>query len=473
MLIFKSCECFLTSQILKRMKKAATGFSFPVLLLFGMMNLTLSVGIEAQSRIYGTCNGHLVYFDYLTGEYDTVQTSTFFPNPNGTFGCTIDPYNGKYFYDASPTYGGGTVKYIDLNTLETGSTSYFEYNDVIEYNCLSNSLLFYCPSGDFYSYGLDDSVLTRLSTLFAFSGIIYGETRNYNPVTNQYFYQRWDGVPRFDIIDAFSGSMVFTQLAPYGYMESVVVDYQTGNYYGVKHDTVILFDPFSDYKTPIVKLPLTLNHLDVQMAVYDQDSSKYIIPTYVNSTHKGYYIVVDVKKKKIDTVILQPNTQVGWQRIYSKPQPRITRIGDSLFCTRGITYHWLCNNDTIPGITTSSFKPEKTGTYRVFVEFPAYSAQSGEIDFISGIAATPARADLRLYPNPAGNEITCEITGNIPVKDLILIEVRNSLGQLVWSESGSSVTLKETIALNRLYPGIYLVKIVTKGGTLVKQFVHY
>ncbi|MCX6245933.1 MAG: T9SS type A sorting domain-containing protein [Bacteroidetes bacterium] len=448
---------------------------FIILAIAANFLLNSTGNATAQSRIYGVSGHNLVFFDYRSGAYDTVLSSWLIPGTNMSFGCTIDPYNGKYFFDANPLHDYGIVNYIDLNTLETGSTSPFEYKNWIEYNCLANSLIFGSPGGDFYSYHLNDSVLNYLSTLPASTGIIYGETRVYNPVTNQYFFQRYtNDTIYFDLIDGFTGEMIQSQPCPYyGMIESVVVDYQTGKYYGVYRDTVVILDPVANDITRLVKLPIPMNHLDNQMAVYDQDSSKYILPTYVNSTDKAYYMVVDVKKARIDTVMEQPNYAMNWQRMYSKPGVRLTKIGDSLVCPAGKSYRWLLGNDTIPGANSSSYKPVTGGVYKVLVNYPAYSGMSNTID-MTGISGIRHACTIRVFPNPARDVISCEISCEGKKNDgSYRVEIINTTGETVFSETRDHSLINGKIPLTEIPAGFYVIRITTPEAVFSKGFVHY
>ncbi|MEI7660701.1 MAG: hypothetical protein WCK34_00815, partial [Bacteroidota bacterium] len=385
---------------------------FLCFVILSLTALLFTGSVQSQSLIYGTANGHLVSYDYQSGAYTTIPSTTYFPDPNTSFGCAMDPYNGRYFFDSAPLSTGGVIKYIDLNTYAVGQTCYFEYKNWIEYNSLNNSILFEAPDGDFYSYSLGNSVLTHLSTLPSSNAIIYGETRVYNPVNNTLFFQRYHDSTYYDIIDGFTGELLHTHVSHSGIIESAVVDYQTGQYYGVRHDTVVKFDPLTDEVTPVIALPIHLVHLNTQMAVYDQDSSKFIIPTYKNSNNKAYYMVADVKKPCIDKVVEQPDMNVNWQRIYSKPNTLLSRISDTLFCPKGVTYRWMINNDTIPNVASSAYKPTQSGLYKALVHYPGYPSVSKEFNFaMTNTGEVQGSSGVRLYPNPAGDEIYFDIPG--------------------------------------------------------------
>ena len=448
---------------------------FHCLFLIFSLAFLFTGNVRSQSLIYGMANGHLVSFDYRSGAYNVITTSITFPWPNSSFGCAIDPYNGRYFFDPLPTSSGGVIKFIDLNTYTVGQTCSFEYKNWIEYNSLNNSILFEAPDGDFYSYSLGSSALTHLSTLPASSGIIYGETRVYNPVNNTLFFQRYNGSTSYDIIDGFTGALVHTHVAQGGYIESAVVDYQTGVYYGVRHDTIVRFDPLTDEVIPVIALPMDLVHLDSQMAVYDQDSSKYIIPTFKNATNKAYYMIADVKKPCIDTVFEQPDMNVNWQRIYSKPNTLLARINDTLFCPKGVTYRWLLNDDTLTNVVSSSYKPTQSGQYKALVQYPGYPSESKVFNFtMTGKTEIQAPAGIRLYPNPAGDVISYEIpVKTICSKDSFHISIVDNLGNTVYAADMTGPENRGSIDLKELPAGYYIIHVKSRTTMFTKGFLHY
>ncbi len=449
--------------------------SFRCFIVLSLLALLFTGNVQSQSLIYGTSNGHLVSFDYRSGAYNTIPTTTYFPDPNLSFGCAIDPYNGRYFFDAAPLSTGGVIRYIDLNTYVVAQTCYFEYKNWIEYNSLNNSILFEAPDGDFYSYSLGNSVLTHLSTLPASNAIIYGETRVYNPVNNTLFFQRYNDSTWYDIIDGFTGELLHTHVTHNGVIESAVVDYQTGQYYGVRHDTIVKFDPFTDMVTPVIALPMHLVHLNNQMAVYDQDSSKFIISTYKNSNNKAYYMVADVKKPHIDKVIEQPDMNVNWQRIYSKPNTLLARISDTLFCPKGVTYRWMRGNDTIPNVATSAYKPTQSGLYKAVVQYPGYPSESKYFNFaMTNTEEIEAPAGIRLYPNPAGDVFYYEFHAKSKLGDgTCHIEITDAFGRTLFSADRNDPSGRGSISMSKLPAGYCILHIRSGDFAIAKGFIHF
>ncbi len=437
---------------------------FAVLFLFSA-NKT----VEAQYRIYGV-TGHLCYFDYSSGEFHTLPEYSV-PSPNLSFGCTIDPFNGRYFYKTAPFPNNSSVTTLLLDSTGLDVSPTLIFPDFMEYNCLNNSLIFQSLDGSFWSYDLGAKKVKKLSTLQPFTGILYGETRVYSPVDNLYFNQRWyNDTVYFDVIDGITGEMISSHVSGLDFVESAVVDYKTGYFYGIIDDTVVEFDPITDKKIPIVKLPLHEVHLNNQMAVFDQVFSKYIVPTYNGGKHQASYIVVDVVNKKVDTVMRQPNDSVNWQQIYSKPAPFIVQLGDSLVCPYGKSYVWFCDGDTLLTGTTNSLKPEKNGYYKVEVHFASYSDVTEEIYFkYNGAAENSAEESIKIFPNPVRDKLKIQYNA-VGLKDAYL-EIFDIQGKIIVRRNlFDKNTVINTTGLEK---GVYIVKIITPHGTKEEKVIKY
>lgn len=81
-----------------------------------------------------------------------------------------------------------------------------------------------------------------------------------------------------------------------------------------------------------------------------------------------------------------------------------------------------------------------------------------------GINEITKSENIKIYPNPAKDNITIETNSNIK-QDL---EILNLLGQMVYA---SSINLKSTINVSSFPKGVYFIRINTNKGTLVKKFV--
>jgi len=429
--------------------------------------------VYSQSRIYGVAGNNLVYFDYRSGEYDTVVVPNgYFPYPNVSFGCTIDPFNGKYFYNASPLYETGSLRYVDLNTLETGSTCSFPERDYIEYNCLNNSLVFVDSDGYFYKYAIENDSLTLLSNINSASATIDGNPRTYNPLKNEYLYIRPGGNYFYDVIDGLNGALIHSQQINFYGGSALVTDYQTGYYFGIYHDSVIRIDPYSGSRTSLLALPFEYGHLGSQMSVYDQDSAKYIISAF--DGNEGYYIVVDVNTPKIDTMIIQPNIGVYWQQIYCKPRTVLTRIGDSLVCSKGIVHEWYLNGNLIQGANSNILIPNESGLYHVTVEYPTYVSTSKEILFVVTGHQVPKPPSIRIFPNPVSEILNIQFQWEQELHSfpVVNIEICDQTGQLIYSMKDKNLFKQYSIDMKPYPNGLYILKISAENIYFTRKFLH-
>ncbi len=444
-------------------------FKIPFLLvLFSIAFFFSNKAAYTQSRIYGITND-LVYFDYLTGEYLTVPGYSISPQ-NTSFGCTIDPFNGRYFFKTHPVYEQSIVTCLSLDTIQESFTPLFENPDLIEYNCLNNTLIFQAKDGGFWSYNIGSRILNKLSTLLPSTGTVYGQTTTYYPLKNQYFHQRYyNGVLYFDVIDGFTGKMISSHPSPYGFIAETIVDLNTGIYYGILNDSVIQFDPISNEKSSLVSLNQSFVLLNSQMATFDQNLSNYIIPVYNSNTSQANYIIVNVQKKIIDTIILQPNKAVNWQQIYSKPTSLLIQLGDSLICSHGISYTWFYNNDTIHNCNSNSFKPHKSGKYKVKVQYTTYTSTSKEIFFNFSNISEITNNEFNLFPNPVHDKLNIHLNNkdfaNVNIK---IYDIHGNVVLMVKPISETTV-----VSTNRFKNGVYVVRLEALNSIVQQKFIKY
>jgi hypothetical protein len=77
--------------------------------------------------------------------------------------------------------------------------------------------------------------------------------------------------------------------------------------------------------------------------------------------------------------------------------------------------------------------------------------------------------DLKVYPNPATNTITIELSNLQPSKLQPTITIESMLGQLLYQSKQNQN--KSSIDISNLQPGVYLIKVLTEKGLMVKSVV--
>jgi hypothetical protein len=77
--------------------------------------------------------------------------------------------------------------------------------------------------------------------------------------------------------------------------------------------------------------------------------------------------------------------------------------------------------------------------------------------------------DLKVYPNPATHSITIELSNLQPSNLQPTITIENMLGQLLYQSKINQN--KSSINISNFQPGVYLLKVLTEKGLMVKSIV--
>jgi len=113
-----------------------------------------------------------------------------------------------------------------------------------------------------------------------------------------------------------------------------------------------------------------------------------------------------------------------------------------------------CANSN-PSTTTSGYSPVQTlNTLRMGSNF-----------------STEANPDLEIYPNPASDKITVTISLN---EEVYAIQILNTTGEIMIEQFQSTQnenSFEEKINVSSLPTGMYLLRIQTSDGTIIKSFV--
>jgi hypothetical protein len=144
------------------------------------------------------------------------------------------------------------------------------------------------------------------------------------------------------------------------------------------------------------------------------------------------------------------------------------------------TYTWYYNDKILSGITTSSYIPKDTGTYKVVVEWTISSAntltEAGGIfnsaTFTFKVTTLPIVTGLSnnqnvsksvsVYPNPANQFAQLNTSGSFEYK------MEDLNGTQVISGIGYNTT---ELDLGNVKAGVYLVYVKTNGTQLVKRLI--
>lgn len=207
---------------------------------------------------------------------------------------------------------------------------------------------------------------------------------------------------------------------------------------------------------------VTLNTSAATNTIYNWHRNSTIIAganttSYITSQSGTYTVRVE-------------NTQTGCFRmsdavtVVSNPLPLATVLynpATNMLSTSQAyaTYQWYRNTQPLTGATQSTYSPQTNGAYAVSVTDTNGCTNLSPFKFVSSLAiANPAAAQtISIYPNPA--------SGLITIKAAVAVEVlmQDLSGRII-----PTVVTNNTIDVSNLSDGIYMMKILTKEGQILK-----
>jgi len=140
----------------------------------------------------------------------------------------------------------------------------------------------------------------------------------------------------------------------------------------------------------------------------------------------------------------------------------ITQNGDTLCSSvSGVSYQWSLNGNAISGATSQCIVPTTSGTYGVAItDGNGCTAEADTFSILVGQVA-PARADLRIWPNPTTGLFQVEgVEGSL--------EIFSSLGKRVFS---GPVQGRISLDLSNEPKGVYFLRIQSGESYLVRRLV--
>jgi hypothetical protein len=124
------------------------------------------------------------------------------------------------------------------------------------------------------------------------------------------------------------------------------------------------------------------------------------------------------------------------------------------------SYQWMLNGAVLPGAVASTYDVLENGDYQVIVTSEHGCVDTSDVYTVTnhtGIEDPGMASQIRVYPNPAREVIFV----NGPVK--VNVSIRDVAGRLIKEQPEA-----KAIPVDDLAPGIYLLHISDKNGTLLK-----
>lgn len=145
---------------------------------------------------------------------------------------------------------------------------------------------------------------------------------------------------------------------------------------------------------------------------------------------------------------------------HATPKPHISLIGN-LVVSDVTPVQWYLNDTLIPGATGQTYHPLTDGYYHAVLAATPCPSKPSNVLLVSLLTVGEyAMDEVRIYPNPAKNELTLQWEGR-PAN--ISLAIYNTLGQALFETKLTNVT-KEVIPLNNWPNGIYFLRIVDEDG---------
>lgn len=156
--------------------------------------------------------------------------------------------------------------------------------------------------------------------------------------------------------------------------------------------------------------------------------------------------------------------------IDSVVKPVITANGTLLSTGTYHSYQWLDgSNNPIPNATTQSYQPTVSGNYKVVVgnERGCSDTSVAYVSQITGLTEPAALAGLKLYPNPGTHQLYLDIPAGAGEGIITIMGIDGSAIQDIQIEKNK---LQYIIPAGTFSPGIYLVKITTEQGVVIRKW---
>ena len=154
--------------------------------------------------------------------------------------------------------------------------------------------------------------------------------------------------------------------------------------------------------------------------------------------------------------------------------PVITQNGAVLSSSSAIGNQWYLNGVLIAGATNQFYTTTQNGVYTVIAsEGGCTSLSSAGTDINTGIAELLTDFSFDIYPNP--NDGTFVLNINSSSTTTYVIEIHNTLGQLIYKQSLKQFTGMNSypVDISEYSKGIYMISLIDGHNQNVKKIIVY
>ncbi len=147
--------------------------------------------------------------------------------------------------------------------------------------------------------------------------------------------------------------------------------------------------------------------------------------------------------------------------------PVIEASGDALNSNTLLGNQWYNEDGPIPGATGQFFLAVVPGTYYVIVTSgDCVSAPSNPVELLTvATSALESDSKFKMYPNPAGDELTIEMKGNT---EEVAFQIVDMMGRIVHN---GIIVDKKMVNLSELHAGLYSVHYTNRTNRLIRHLI--
>jgi hypothetical protein len=155
---------------------------------------------------------------------------------------------------------------------------------------------------------------------------------------------------------------------------------------------------------------------------------------------------------------------------YTVTQPVITVQPPVLICTSpAITYQWYLNGNMITGATSQIYTPLQNGSYTVEIIDSNGCTALSLVYVLNDVGIEELSASgIVISPNPVKSILRINFNSENFIEGKTIVQISNMLGEKIISTIAHR---KETISLENLSNGMYLVEVFTQDKSWKKKIV--
>jgi hypothetical protein len=189
----------------------------------------------------------------------------------------------------------------------------------------------------------------------------------------------------------------------------------------------------------------------------------------VNQPWQFYYFFYDMRIRTLDC----PSARVAVTAA-SPVAPVVTQQGDSLVSSYNTSNQWYYNDSLIVGANAQSYKPTKSGAYKV-VAFDSFGCQLSSNTFNVTVTALAEQLTeeikLRISPNPSKGRFNLSFT--VDTRADLWIDIIDPGGNKAFSTNQPNFigNYSRDISLSQLSSSMYLVRIQHNKKVYIKKLI--